>query len=128
MQQKAGAGRAADWRPGRRENSLEQLGSGARAAVHQPDRGHPHLLGGCRLPGGLYIQLQTGEGCLCASALLSPPLFATQPTASGWFVCCYCYCGKTWGYFFSTLFCFSFWLRQEKADLNYLSLPNLDIL
>lgn len=77
MQQEAGASRAADWRPGRRENSLEQLGPGARAAVHQPDRGHPHLLGGCRLPGGLYVQLQTGEGCPCASPL-SPPTSLQQ--------------------------------------------------
>lgn len=102
VQQKAGASRAADWRSGRRENSLEQLRPGAWAAVHQPDRGHPHLLGGCSLPGGLYVQLQTGEGCPCASPLLSS-LFATP--ASGWFACCYCCCGGTWGYFFQ--FCFT---------------------
>lgn len=114
MQQKAGASRAADWRPGRRENSLEQLGPGARAAVHQPDRGHPHLLGGCRLPGGLYVQLQTGEGCPCASPLLPPP-FTTA--ASGWFACCYCCCGGAGRYFFSFCFTLIFGYRKKKKQI-----------
>lgn len=65
MQQKAGASRAADWWPGRRENAMEQLCPGAWTAVHQSDRGYPHLLRGCCLPGGLYIQLQTGVFLPC---------------------------------------------------------------
>lgn len=74
MQQKAGASRAADWGPGRREDPLEQLGPGARAAVHQPDGGYPHLLGGGRLPRGLYVKLQTGEKCPHVSPCLPPSL------------------------------------------------------
>lgn len=124
MQQKAGASRAADWWPGRRENSLEQLCLGAWAAVHQPDRGHPHLLGGCRLPGGLYVQLQTGEGCLVPLPCFPP---SSLPQLLVGLLVVIAIVGELGG-IFSAFFYLNFSLMQEKANLNCLSLHILDIL
>ena len=57
VQQEAGESGAADWRPGRGEDSLERDGLQPRRALQEPDRKHPYLSCHRGLPGGLHLQL-----------------------------------------------------------------------